>query len=97
MDLNIFIQGFVVIIIIGVTYNLWQTTKAFGGLVGKGLKWIGFGMVFFALEALDRALGNLSFVSSYAGESAALVHHTLLLFGLLLAGIGFSKLKQVAK
>ncbi len=91
------IQIFVFIIIIGVIYSLWRTAKAYGGLVGTGLKWIGLGMIFFSLEALDRVLGNLSFVASLGFANPELVHNFILLFGLLFAGIGFSKLTKIAK
>lgn len=91
------IQIFVFIIIIGVIYSLWRTARAYGGLVGTGLKWIGLGMIFFSLEALDRVLGNLSFVASLGFANPELVHNFILLFGLLFAGIGFSKLTKIAK
>lgn len=92
------IQIFIFIVVVGVIYSLWRTARAYGGLVGAGLKWIGLGMIFFSLEALDRVLQNLSFVASFAGFlDPELVHNLLLLFGLLFAGIGFSKLTKIAK
>lgn len=97
MDLAILIQGLVIIIIIGVVYSLWRTTKTYGGLVGAALKWIGLGMVFFSLEALDRALGNLSFVNYISSVYSVSVHDAILLLGLIFSGIGFSKLTKVAK
>ncbi len=97
MDFQPLIQGFIVVIVIGVVYSLWRTTKAYGGLMGAALKWIGLGMVFFSLEALDRSLGNLSFVSLVSAFDPDLLHNGLLLFGLLFCGIGFSKLMKIAK
>lgn len=97
MDFAPLIQGLVVVIIIGVIYSLWRTTKTYGGLVGAALKWIGLGMVFFSLEALDRALGNLGFVTLISSNYSDIIHNFLLLFGLLCSGIGFSKLTKIAK
>ena len=41
-------------ITVGVLYNLWRTTLTFGGIIGKGLRMIGLGIVFLSVEALDR-------------------------------------------
>ncbi|TSA46019.1 hypothetical protein D4R52_01305 [bacterium] len=92
------IQGLVIIIVVGVIYSLWKTTRSYGGLIGAGLKWIGLGIVFFSLEAVDRALGYLSFVNSFvSGENAYLAHNALLLLGLLFSAIGFSRLTRLSK
>lgn len=91
------VQIFVVVIVVGVAYSLWQTTKAYGGLIGGALKWIGLGIVFFSLEALDRVLANLSFVNSLFSKNSETVHNIILLFGLALSAIGFSKLTRIAK
>lgn len=91
------VQIFVVIIVIGIVYSLWKATKTYGGLIGAALKWIGLGMVFFSLEALDRVLANLSFIDSLHFSDPGVIHNLLLLAGLLCAGIGFSKLTRIAK
>ena len=88
------------IVILGVIYSLWQTTRAYGGLIGTALKWIGIGIVFFSIEAFDRvfgAIGNFSVVSSLGFFEPSLIHNTLLLLGLFFSGIGFSKLTRIAK
>ncbi len=95
MNLVLLVQIFIVVIIVGVIFNLWKTTRAYGGVIGFGLKWIGLGMVFFSLEALDRALGYLSFVNSIFAQNQTIAHHIILLLGLLFSGIGFSKLMKV--
>ncbi len=97
MDFTIIIQGLVIVIIIGVVYSLWQTTKSYGGLIGAALKWIGLGMAFFSLEALDRVLGNYGFIKSFGFLSSDLIHNIVLLLGLLFSAIGFSRLTKVAK
>lgn len=94
------LQGFIAVIIIGVAYSLWQTTKAYGGLIGTALKWIGLGIVFFTIEAFDRvfnAFGNLSVLNAFGLPEPSLVHNFLLVLGLLCSGVGFSKLTRIAK
>ena len=95
MNLVLLVQICVVVIVIGVIINLWRTTRAYGGVIGFGLKWIGLGMVFFSLEALDRVLGYLSFVNSIFSQNQDLAHNIIFLLGLLFSGIGFSKLMKV--
>lgn len=97
MTLVLVVQVLVVIIVFGIVYSLWQTTKSYGGLIGAALKWIGLGMVFFSLEALDRVLANLSFINSFGFSDPAAVHNIILLLGLLFSGVGFSKLTKIAK
>ena len=91
------VQLLVVVIIIGGTYHLWQTAKTFGGLIGDGLKWIGLGIVFFSLEALDRVLGNFSFVATISFAQPELIHNLILLAGLAFSAYGFSRLTKVTK
>lgn len=97
MNLSLFVQIFMVVIVIGMVYTLWRTSNSFGGLIGNSLRFIGIGILFFSLEALDRVLGNIGVVSSIAPNNQELVHQGLLLFGLLFSGIGFSKLTKIAK
>jgi len=91
------IQVFVIIIIVGVIYSLWKTTKAYGGLIGTALKWIGLGMVFFALESLDRVLGPWGFIQAFKFMDPEIAHNIILLMGLLFSAIGFSKLTRITK
>ena len=96
--MTLLIQVLIVFIIFGVVYSLWKTTMAYGGLIGAALKWIGIGMLFFSLEAADRALGNLSFINSLASaDNAYFLHSIILLLGLLFSAIGFSRLTRAAK
>lgn len=94
---QLLVQFFVVIIFVGIVLSLRKTTHVYGGLIGGALKWIGLGIVFFAMEALDRVLGDLSFVSSISRTYTPLVHNAILLFGLAFSTIGFSKLTKIAK
>lgn len=91
------VQIFFLVIVVGIAQSLWRTTRAYGGLIGAALKWIGLGIVFFSLEALDRVLGSLSFVNSLGPANPEVVHNALLLLGLLFSAIGFRGLTKVAK
>lgn len=97
MTVTLLIRALVIIIVLGVVYSLWRTTKAYGGLIGSGLKWIGLGIVFFSLESLDRVLGNLSFLNSLNPDSPEVVRNVVSIFGLLFSGLGFSQLLKITK
>lgn len=45
-----------VAVVLGVLFNLWKTTRKYGGIIGKGLRLMGTGIVFLSIEALDRAV-----------------------------------------
>ena len=91
------IPSLLVVIILGVVYTLWKTTRTYGGLIGSSIKWIGIGMLFFTIESADRALGNLSVVNLLSEPNAYLIHNIILLLGLLFCGLGFSKLTRASK
>lgn len=87
--------------VIGVVYNLWRTTRAYGGLIGQGLRWLGFGIVFLVVEALDRIAQSFgssdllsTFIPRYYLNNA---HDALLLLGLFFLALGFSKLSSAVK
>lgn len=87
--------------VIGVLYSLWRTTRAYGGIIGQGLRRFGIGIMFLSVEALDRIAQNfassdllLSFVPKYYLSNA---HDALLLLGLCFLALGFSKLSTAAK
>lgn len=88
-------------VVVGAGYNLIKTTRVYGGIIGKGLQRIGFGIVFFTIEALDRIavnFGSSSIVGQLSGflpESA--IHDLLLLLGLFFVTIGFIKMSQALK
>ena len=43
---NLMIQALILVIIIGVFYNLWSSTKMYGGIIGSAIRLIGIGMLF---------------------------------------------------
>lgn len=93
MNFNILIQVLVAVIVIGVIYNLWQTTKAYGGLIGSALKWIGLGMLLFSFGALERSATLLGFTL----KNGSLIQDLVLLCGLFFSAIGFSQLTKISK
>ena len=92
---NFIIQGCIAAIIIGVFYNLWVTTKSYGGLIGRAIRLIGFGMLFFTIGVIERVLINFSIIQTTT--NLALGQDFLNLIGLIFLGIGFSKLASSAK
>ena len=45
-EANLYIQIFIGIILVGVFYNIWSSTKAYGGLIGMAIRLLGVGMPF---------------------------------------------------
>jgi len=97
VDYTLIVQGLVIVVVIGGVYSLWQTTRAYGGLVGAALKWIGLGMIVFAVVALNRSLGNLVLGSIASDFFSETIENILLLLGLAFSGFGFSRLTKIAK
>jgi len=91
------VQILFVLILLGGVYNLWRTAKTYGGLIGRGLKWLGLGIIIFSIEALDRVMGEFSFVDSLTFVDPELAHNFLLLLGLLFSAFGFSVLQKIGK
>ena len=85
MDYTLIVQGLVIVVVIG------------GGLVGAALKWIGLGMIVFAVVALNRSLGNLVLGSIASDFFSETIENILLLLGLAFSGFGFSRLTKIAK
>lgn len=94
-EINFFIQGLIVAIVIGVFYNLWASTKIYGGLIGKAIRLLGLGMLFIAIAVLERILMNFRIIEGTV--NLALGQDILTLIGLFFLGLGFSKLGSVNK
>jgi hypothetical protein len=92
---NLIIQGCIVAVLIGVFYNLMISTKAYGGIVGKSIRLIGIGILFFSLSAIERALVNFSVIQSTF--QSGIIQDVLSLMGLIFLGLGFSKLASGTK
>lgn len=89
-----------VAVVIGALYSLWKTTQAYGGIIGQGIRLIGAGSIFLAVEALDRMTSSFGvgvidgLVSSYYEP---LVHDVLLIIALLFTLFGFTKLLSATR
>lgn len=88
-------------VVVGVVYNLWKTTRAYGGIIGQGLRLLGIGIIFFVLEALDRVIAAFTSIGvviilSPAGYDGV-THDLLLMFGLVFAALGFMKFLRALK
>ncbi len=87
--------------VVGVLYNLWRTTRAFGGIIGQGLRMIGLGIVFLSVEALDRVAqsftdtGIISGLVSYNLNTT--VHNSIFVLGLFFVALGFIRLSSAVK
>ena len=94
-ETNLIIQGCIAVIIIGVFYNLWSSTKVYGGIIGKAIRLLGFGMLFITIGVIERVLINFHVIIST--PDLALAQDILNLIGLVLLGLGFSKLASATK
>ncbi len=92
---NLFIQGFIAVIIFGVLYNLMISTKAYGGIIGKAIRLIGVATLFFSIAALERVL--VSFAIIKPTLLTLQIQDVLVLLGLIFVGLGFSKLASATK
>lgn len=92
---NLIIQGCIAAVLIGVFYNLMISTKAYGGIVGKAIRLIGIGIIFFSLSAIEHALVSFSIVQPTL--QSAILQDVMSLIGLVFLGLGFSKLASGTK
>ena len=92
---GLLIQGFLVAILIGVFYNLWVSTKVYGGIIGLAVRLFGIGMLFITLSLIERVLINFGIIQST--PDLAMVQDIMSLIGLVFLGLGFSKLASGAK
>jgi hypothetical protein len=92
---NLLIHGFIVVILIGVFYNLMVTTKLYGGIVGPAVRLIGVATMFVAVASIEKVLLNFGILRYTL--SASIFQDFLILISLVLLGIAFSKLASVSK
>lgn len=92
---NILIHGLMVAILIGVFYNLWASTRLFGGAIGRSLRFLGIGLVFITVVVIEKALINFGTITFSANLS--LVTDVLNLVGLFFLAFGFARLAKSAK
>jgi hypothetical protein len=91
----------IIAVVIGVVYNLWKTTMAYGGLIGQGIRWVGLGILFFSVISLDRVAQNFSQMGIVGGlvppQYESVAQDSVLLLGLFFAALGFIKLSSAVK
>ena len=92
---NLIIQGCIAAIIIGIFYSLWSSTKAYGGVIGQAVRFLGIGMLFITIAVIERILVNLDVV--IVTPNLGLAQDILNLIGLVFLGFGFSRLGSVSK
>lgn len=90
-----------VAVVIGAVYNLWRTTRAYGGIVGSGIRRVGVGIILLVVEALDRVAINLGANGVIRGlfqsQYEAPVHDIILIGALFFVTLGFVKLLSATK
>lgn len=94
-DLNLIIQGLLAAVIIGMVYSVWATTRAYGGLIGKAVRLLGFGIVFIIIEVIEKMLINFGAIKMTS--NLAMTEDILIIIGLFFLTIGFSRLAVAAK
>lgn len=92
---GLFIQAFIVAIILGVFYNLWVSTRLYGGIIGSAIRLLGIGMLFVSVAVIERILINLSIINPTV--NLALAQDAMNLIGLIFLALGFSKLASASK
>ncbi|MBI2607465.1 MAG: hypothetical protein HYW51_01430 [Candidatus Doudnabacteria bacterium] len=92
---NLVVHGLIFAIMIGGLYNLWHTTKLYGGLIGKAIRLLGIGMLFIVVAVIQEFL--LKFGVLNDTTLLALGQDLVTLIGLFFLAIGFSKLASVNK
>lgn len=95
MHLSLFIQGLIAAILIGMFYNVWASTKAYGGLIGTAIRLFGMGMLFITVAVIEKILLNFGVVETTTNLN--LIQDIFTLVGLFFLALGFSKLASIAK
>jgi hypothetical protein len=89
------IQALILVILIGMMYSLWMTTKAYGGLIGHAIRLIGIGMIVVAVVVLEKMLINFNVVTN--SPNLQLAQDLLTLLSLIFLSMGFKRLANIAK
>ena len=93
--ISFLVQGLVAVIIIGAFYSLYSTTKSYGGLIGKAIRFLGVGMIFVVIAVIEKILLNFGVLQVSANLN--FLQDGLNLLGILFLGLGFSRLAAAAK
>ncbi len=95
LNIGLIIQGLIVAIIIGMFYTVWATTRAYGGIIGKSLRFLAFGILFISIAVIEKMLVNFNVLESTS--TLSMVQDIMNLVGLGLLSWGFSKLAAASR
>lgn len=95
MSFNLIIQGTIAAILIGMFYNVWVSTKAYGGLIGTAVRFLGLGLLFITISVIEKIFLNFAIITPSIELSFA--QDTLTLLGLFFLAVGFSRLASASK
>lgn len=94
-ELNNILQALIVVILIGMLYSLWLTTRAYGGIIGHAVRLIGIGITLVSVVVLEKMLLNFNVILN--SSNLQIAQDVLTLLSLLFLSWGFKKLASVAK
>ncbi len=89
------IYALIAIVIAGVYYNLVQTTKLYGGIIGQAVRLIGVATLCIAIASINNVL--LKFNVIRPSLPSSIFQDLLIVISLILLGLAFSKLASVSK
>ncbi len=89
------IQVLIGVIIVGVFLNLKNSTKLYGGMIGKAIRLLGFGTLFITLSIIEHLLVTFMVIENTA--TIAIAQEIMNLIGLALLGSGFFQLVAATK
>jgi hypothetical protein len=92
---SLIIQALIGVIIVGVFYNLWVSTRMYGGIIGTAIRLLGVGMLFVTIATFERVLVNFNIIQS--SINLAIAQDIFNVIGLVFLGLGFSKLASGTK
>lgn len=94
-ELNNIIHGLIGVILIGMFYSLWMTTKAYGGLIGRAIRLIGIGLILTSIVVIEKMLINFGVILNSA--NIQIIQDGITLLSLLFLSLGFKRLATIAK
>lgn len=95
MPTNIIIHGLMTAILIGMFYNVWISTRVYGGLIGHAIRLLAVGMLFVTIAVIEKIFLNFGII--HPSVEVSFIQDILTLLGLLFLALGFSKLAAAAK
>ncbi|MGE5297591.1 MAG: hypothetical protein ACM3KM_00310 [Acidobacteriaceae bacterium] len=89
------VQGLIVAMMVGMFYVIWTTTQAFGGIIGKSLRFLGYGILFISVAVIEKMLINFDIIQE--SSMVSLVQDIFNLIGLGLLSWGFRMLARASR